>query len=68
MKAIIDKCRNNPLKAGFYVNQVRENDWSHAVLVNFMDTDLFERQGRAITNFTDSLPDVQSGLAQVSHL
>ncbi len=64
MKAIIDKCRNNPLKASFYVNQVWENDWSRAVLLNFMDTELFERQGRAITNFKDSLPDVQSGLAQ----
>ena len=64
MKAIIDKCRNNPLKASFYVNQVKENDWSRAVLLNFLDTDLFERQGRAITNFKDSLPDVQSGLAQ----
>ena len=41
-----------------------ENKRSRAVLLNFMDTDLFERQGRAITNFKDSLPDVQSGLAQ----
>lgn len=64
MKAIIDKCRDNPLKASFYVNQVRENAWSRAVLLNFLDTDLFERQGRAITNFKDSLPDAQSGLAQ----
>lgn len=64
MKVIIDKCRNNPLKANFYVNQVRKNDWSRAVLMNFLDTDLFERQGKAISNFKMSLPDVQSDLAQ----
>ena len=64
MKVIIDKCRKNPLKASFYVNQVKENNWSRAALLNFLDTDLFERQGQAITNFKASLPDTQSDLAQ----
>ena len=40
------------------------NDWSRAVLLNFLDTDLYERQGKAISNFSKVLPDVKSDLAQ----
>lgn len=59
-KLIIDKCN----KALFFVNQVLQNGWSRAVLLNFLDTDLFERQGKAITNFSQTLPAIQSDLAQ----
>lgn len=48
----------------FFVNQVLQNGWSRAVLLNFLDTDLFERQGKAITNFSQTLPAIQSDLAQ----
>lgn len=41
-----------------------ENNWSRAVLLNFLDTDLYERQGKAITNFDKRLPDAESDLAQ----
>ena len=34
------------------------------MLLNFLDTDLFERQGKALTNFQRLLPDPQSDLAQ----
>ena len=61
---IIDKCFNAPKKALFYVNKVFENNWSRAVLLNFLDTDLYERQGKAVTNFKETLPDVQGDLAQ----
>ena len=63
-KVIIDKCRNNPQKAMFYVGKVIENNWSRAVLLNFLDTDLYDRQGKAITNFQTTLPALQSDLAQ----
>lgn len=63
-KLIIDKCKDNPDKAMFYVKSVIENNWSRAVLLNFLDTDLYERQGKAITNFSKVLPAVQSDLAQ----
>ena len=49
-RTIIDKCKNNVDKALFYVRKTLENNWSRDVLVNFLDTDLFERQGKAITN------------------
>jgi len=61
---IIGKCRNDQQKALFYVNKVIENNWSRALLLNFLDTDLYDRQGKAITNFQATLPDIQSDLAQ----
>lgn len=63
-KIIIDKCNGNPKKALFFVNQVIQTNWSRAVLLNFLDTDLYERQGKAITNFNLTLPAMQSDLAQ----
>lgn len=63
-KIIIDRCNGNPKKALFFVNQVIQNNWSRAVLLNFLDTDLYERQGKAITNFNLTLPAMQSDLAQ----
>lgn len=61
---IIGKCRNDVNKALFYVHKTLENNWSRAVLLNFLDTDLYERQGKAISNFSKVLPDVRSDLAQ----
>ena len=62
-KLIIDKCKNNPDKALFFVKETLENNWSRAVLLNFLDTDLYERKGKAISNFSKALPDAQSDLA-----
>lgn len=61
---IIDKCFKEPDKAMFFVRKTLENGWSRNVLLNFMDTDLYERQGKAITNFKASLPVPQGDLAQ----
>ncbi len=61
---IIDKCADNPAKAIFYVNQTVENGWSRSMLLNFLDTNLFERQGKAVTNFSKTLPEPMSDLAQ----
>lgn len=63
-RCIIDKCKKNREEALFYVGKVLENNWSRAVLLNFLDTDLYERQGKAITNFSQTLPMVECDLAQ----
>lgn len=63
-RIIIDKCKDNPAKALFYVKKTLENNWSRAVLMNFLDTDLYERQGNAVTNFALTLPEETSDLAQ----
>lgn len=61
---LLDKLKGKPEKALFYVKKTLENNWSRAALLNFLDTDLFERQGKAITNFALTLPAEQSDLAQ----
>jgi len=61
---IIDKCKNDLSKALFFVNETIKNGWSRAVLLNFLDTDLYDRQGKAVSNFNSTLPAVQSDLAQ----
>ena len=63
-RRIIDKCKGNPQKALFFVQKTKENNWSRAVLLNFLDTDLYEREGKAITNFKATLPALDSDLAQ----
>ena len=63
IKLLIDKCHDNQKKFNFYVDRVIENNWSRAVLLNFLDTDLYERQGQAITNFMYTLPDESGDLA-----
>lgn len=61
---IIDKCSDRAGKALFYVRQAWQNGWSRAVLLNFMDSRLYERQGKALTNFGHNLPHETSDLAQ----
>lgn len=63
-RTIIDKCSNDSRKAWFYVLESQKNNWSRAVLLNWLDTDLYDRQGKAITNFHTTLPAPQSDLAQ----
>ncbi len=60
---IMDRCEGDLNKAFFFISKTLENSWSRAVLLNFLDTDLFDRQGKAITNFTNNLPALQSDLA-----
>lgn len=61
---IMNKAGGDREKALFYVRKTIENNWSRAVLLNFLGTNLFERQGRAVTNFKTTLPAVKSDLAQ----
>ena len=64
LRCIIDSCKGDAKKAIFFINETLENNWSRPVLLNFLDTDLYERQGKSITNFTNTLPAVQGELAQ----
>jgi predicted nuclease of restriction endonuclease-like (RecB) superfamily len=63
-KLLMDKCSDNPQKAIFFVHQTVLNGWSRSMLLNFLDTDLYERQGKALTNFSTTLPEETSDLAQ----
>lgn len=61
---IIDKCYNNPDKAMFYVKKTLQNGLSRNILLNLLDTDLYEREGMALSNFERQLPPIQSDLAK----
>ncbi len=63
-KLLIDKFLKAPEKVLFYVQKIIENNWSRAVLDWQIDSNLYERQGKAISNFKRTLPTPQSDLAQ----
>lgn len=55
-KLLIDKYKKHPEKALFFVRKTIENDWSRAMLLNFIHTDLYERDSKAQNNFQHTLP------------
>lgn len=61
---LIDKVKGDVKKALFYVCQTIENCWSSSMLLNMLETGLYERQGKALTNFKQTLPQEKSDLAQ----
>ena len=61
---IIDKVQGDSQKALFFVRKTWENQWGRGMLVNFLDTDLYEREGAALSNFSTILPAVESDFAQ----
>jgi len=50
-------------QALFYINKTIENNWSRTVLEYQIESNLYGRQGKAITNFNLTLPTLQSDLA-----
>jgi predicted nuclease of restriction endonuclease-like (RecB) superfamily len=48
----------------WYARQSIEHGWSRNVLIHQIESNLYERQGKALTNFSRTLPAVQSELAQ----
>lgn len=48
----------------WYIQQTAENGWSRAILEMQIESNLYQRQGGAITNFKQTLPQPQSDLAQ----
>ena len=61
---LMDRYSKEPAKALFYVRKTMEEGWSRETLLNFMDNGLYEREGKALTNFTRTLPETTSDLAQ----
>ena len=59
---IISQCKDVS-RAVFYLKKTVENGWSRAVLLNYLDANLYERQGKAVNNFNRLLANPQSELA-----
>ena len=60
---LMDKVKDNAQRL-WYIQQTIENGWSRAVLEYQIESKLYQRQGKAITNFEQALPQPQSDLAQ----
>jgi hypothetical protein len=60
---IMYKCKNIE-EALFYIDKTIENGWSRNVLEHQIDSGLYERIGKSITNFDSKLPKLQSDLAK----
>jgi predicted nuclease of restriction endonuclease-like (RecB) superfamily len=60
--AIITKCKNID-EALYYVQCILAHNWSRSVLVHQIESGLYKREGKAVTNFALTLPKSQSDLA-----
>ena len=61
--ALIEKVKD-PEQRLWYAAQTIEHGWSRAVLVHQIESDLYRRKGKALTNFDHALPAPQSDLAR----
>lgn len=48
----------------WYARKTVEHGWSRAVLTHHIETQLHKREGKAVTNFQNTLPPAQSDLAE----
>ncbi|OGB83891.1 hypothetical protein A3F66_02760 [candidate division TM6 bacterium RIFCSPHIGHO2_12_FULL_32_22] len=62
---LIQKLKNNKERL-WYAQKAIENGWSRSMLETWLESDLYHREGKAITNFKKSLPAPHSDMAQQS--
>lgn len=60
---LLDKVKN-PAERAWYVQKTVQHGWSRNVLVHQIESGLYRRQGKALTNFDRTLPAPQSDLAR----
>ena len=61
--AILAKCKQHD-EALYYAQATQTHGWSRSVLVHQIESGLWQREGKAITNFEKTLPATQSDLAR----
>ncbi len=60
--ALLEKC-GSPDERLWYVRQSAAHGWSHNILKLQIESRLHERQGKAVTNFSATLPPAESDMA-----
>ena len=60
---LLDKVKDTAERT-WYIRQAIQNGWSRNILVLQIESGLYARQGKAVTNFKATLPSPQSDLAQ----
>jgi len=61
--ALLEKLQDNKQRL-WYAYKTIENGWSRSTLSMWIESDLYKRQGKAITNFKATLPESDSDLAE----
>ena len=61
--AIISKSQSHD-EAHYYVTKSQKHGWSRSVLIHQIESGLWQREGKALTNFEQTLLSPQSDLAQ----
>lgn len=61
-QVIINKCKNSE-EGLYYIRNTIEYGWSRSVLTHQIESNLWQREGKALSNFTKALPSPQSDLA-----
>lgn len=59
---LLDKVKT-PEERNFYIVKTIENGWSRSMMLHQIDLGLYNRQGKALTNFNQKLASSQSDLA-----
>lgn len=60
---LLDKINSKETRL-WYARQILQNGWSRNVLVHQIELDLFNRKGKALSNFDNTLPTPQSDLVK----
>lgn len=60
---LLDKVED-PAKRLWYAQQALTGGWSRSILESWIESDLYSRKGKAITNFKETLPPTQSDMAE----
>lgn len=59
---LLEKLKSSAQRT-WYARQATANGWSRSMLDHWIESDLYSRQGKAVTNFNQTLPSPQSDLA-----
>ena len=62
-KVLLDRFKETEQRL-WYAKKTLEHGWSRSILEMYIDNDLYGREGKAISNFQETLPAQRSDLAQ----
>ena len=60
---LLTKLKDNPVRE-WYAKKTLEHGWSSNVLWHMIDMRLIEREGKAVTNFPETIPPLESDMAE----
>jgi len=60
---LLDKI-DDQVERAFYIDQIIANNWSRSILLNKIDQELYQSQGKLANNFVQVLPSDQSALVK----